>query len=87
MASLRKVLDAVLTGRSDGNIRFESVRRLLRAIGFSERVSGDHHIFSHPRVVEIVNIQPLRGGKAKNYQVKQVRQIISKYALELGDNA
>jgi hypothetical protein len=39
-------------------------------------------IFSHgTNVVEILNIQP-KQGKAKPYQVKQVREIIVRYKLE-----
>jgi len=41
---------------------------------------GSHRIFYKEGVEEIINIQP-KGGKAKPYQVKQVRQIISKYKL------
>ena len=84
MASTRKVLAAILSGRSDANLRFESVTRLLKSLGFSEHIRGDHHIFSHERVVEIINLQPLRGGKAKAYQVKQVRQMITKYGMTSG---
>jgi hypothetical protein len=32
-------------------------------------------------VEEILNLQPKTGGKAKPYQVKQVRQLIIKYRL------
>ena len=41
---------------------------------------GSHHIFSRDGVSEILNLQP-RGGKAKPYQVKQVRSVILKYRL------
>lgn len=34
------------------------------------------------QVAEIVNIQPL-GSKAKAYQVKQVRDLILKYQLDI----
>ncbi len=50
-------------------------------MGFDERVKGDHHIFSKPGVAEIVNLQPLRDGMAKAYQVRQVRSLILKYKL------
>jgi len=53
---------------------------LLNALGFSERIKGDHFIYSKIGVAEIVNLQPL-GGKAKAYQVKQVRNLILKYKL------
>jgi len=44
------------------------------------RVRGDHHIFAKENVEEILNLQP-KGGKAKPYQVKQVRSVILKYKL------
>ena len=37
-------------------------------------------------VEEILNLQPLRDGKAKSYQVKQVREVILKYRLHRGTN-
>jgi hypothetical protein len=81
MASLKKVFATLLAGRSDANVRFTDVRRILLALGFDERVTGGHQIFSRQDIVEIINLQPLKGGKAKAYQVKQVRQLITKYAL------
>ena len=53
---------------------------MLNNLGFSERVRGSHHIFSKTGVEEIINLQP-KGGKAKPYQVKQVRHVILKYRL------
>jgi hypothetical protein len=43
----------------------------LSALDFTERIRGDHHIFSKPGVAEILNLQP-RGSLAKPYQAKQV---------------
>jgi predicted RNA binding protein YcfA (HicA-like mRNA interferase family) len=57
------------------------MRKLLNDLGFSERIKGDHHIFYKDGIEEIINLQPLRDGKAKAYQVKQVRRIILKYKL------
>jgi hypothetical protein len=56
----------VLLGRSDANLSFADLRQLLMALGFSERIRGDHHIFTKDGVAEIVNIQPV-GSKAKAY--------------------
>lgn len=83
MASLRKSFDAILGGRSDANVRFNELRRVVLALGFQERIRGDHYIYSRQDVDEIINIQPLGGGKAKPYQVKQVRQLIVRYRLGL----
>ena len=75
----RKTLDKVLSGLADKNIRFQDLIKLLNNFGFSKRVKGDHHIFYREGVEEIINLQPLKDGKAKAYQVKQVREIIVKY--------
>ena len=80
MARPKKVLEAVLRGQSDANIPFSDLCSLLIALGFSERVRGDHHIFFREGGEEILNLQP-RGGKAKVYQVKQVRAVILEYRL------
>ena len=74
-----KILNRVLKGLSDKNIRFKDLSKLIKDLGFSERTRGDHHIFSKEGVEEIINLQPLRDGKAKAYQVKQVRMIVLKY--------
>ena len=85
MASLQKLLDKVLSARSDANIKFADLRKLLSVLGFDERIKGDHHIFTREGVQEILNLQPIKGGKAKPYQVKQARNVITKYKLGLED--
>jgi predicted RNA binding protein YcfA (HicA-like mRNA interferase family) len=49
-------------------------------LGFEERVKGSHHIYFKDGIDEIINLQP-SNGKAKPYQVKQVRELIIKYKL------
>ena len=75
----KKVLDKVLKGLSDKNIKFQDLSKLLSDFGFSKRTKGDHHIFFKEGVLEIINLQPLKDGKAKAYQVRQVRRIFLKY--------
>ena len=53
---------------------------LLKRLGFSERIRGDHYIFTRDGVAEILNLQPV-GHSAKAYQVKQVRKVIVQYKL------
>lgn len=48
-----------------------------------ERIRGDHHIFTRDGIAEILNLQP-REGKAKPYQVKQVRGVLTTYGLAGG---
>lgn len=81
MSEHEKLLLRILRGTSDANIPFDGMRILMRSFGFEERVRGSHHIFSRQGVAEILNLQPKAGGKAKPYQVKQVRQVILKYCL------
>jgi len=81
VATHDKLIRQILAGGSDANIRFESLCQMLRSLGFRERIRGDHHIFGREGVVEILNLQPLPSGKAKAYQVKQVRNVIVRYKL------
>lgn len=81
--SKNKVLDKVLSGANDSNIRFHDLIKLLLEYGFYERIKGDHYIFTKDNVDEIVNLQPLKDGKAKSYQVRQVRDLFLKYKFHL----
>ena len=80
MGKTEKTLQQILRGASDANVSFKDLCNLLKRLGFSERVRGDHFIFTKTDVEEILNLQPI-GAKAKAYQVKQVRNIILKYKL------
>jgi hypothetical protein len=80
----KRLLENVLSGRSDANIPFEDLISSLQQLGFSERMKGDHHILWKRNVAEIINLQP-KGSKAKPYQVRQVRRILLKYRLGSDD--
>lgn len=80
MASQDKLLIQILRGTSDANIPFKKMCKLLRNLGFDERIRGSHHIFTKEGVDEILNLQS-KGSKVKPYQVKQVRNIILNYKL------
>jgi hypothetical protein len=80
MSKQEKILKKILGGLADKNIAFRDLRNLLKRLDFSERIKGDHYIFSKDGVEEILNLQP-KGSKAKPYQVKQVRDLILKYEL------
>ncbi|MBD2426049.1 type II toxin-antitoxin system HicA family toxin [Phormidium sp. FACHB-1136] len=80
MTQQDKLLAKILRGTSDANIPFDSLCQLLQTLGFDERIRGSHHIFSKDDIEEILNLQP-KQGKAKAYQVKQVRNLILKYRL------
>ncbi len=80
MGKYEKLLQRILAGTSDNNIKFSELCQLLKKLGFSERVRGDHYILTKDNIEEIINIQP-KGSKAKGYQVKQIRNLIVKYGL------
>ena len=84
MSKISKIEIQILSGRSDANIDFTDLRRLLNKFGFDERIKSSHYIFTKEGIEEIINIQPI-GSKAKAYQVKQVRNLILKYKLGASD--
>jgi hypothetical protein len=63
----------ILSGSSDANIDFAALVQLLLRLGFKLRDD----------IPEILNLQA-RDGKAKPYQVKQVRHIITQHGLAGG---
>ena len=81
MTQKKKILDKILSGTSDSNIQFNKLCSLLDELGFSQRIRGDHFIFYKDGVEEIINIQALKNGKAKAYQVKQIRNLILEYNM------
>ena len=84
MGKHEKLVQKILSGRQDTSINFSEAVTLLQAFGFSLRVHGSHHIFDQDGIDELINIQP-KGSKAKAYQIKQIRDLILKYRLEVKD--
>lgn len=80
----RKTLDRILGGSR--NISFADMRGLVEAFGFTlSRISGSHHIFDHPEVPTLVNLQEI-GGQAKPYQIRQFLKLVEEYNLRMEDN-
>ncbi len=80
MGSIDKIIEKVLSGKSDRNIDFSDFRKFILYFEFKERIKGSHHVYTKPGIREVINIQPL-GNLSKAYQVKQVRNLIIKYNL------
>ena len=81
---LRKLLAKALSGSKD--IRFSEASALAVGFGFTlARVSGSHHIYAHPDIPELVNLQDV-AGKAKPYQIKQLLKLVERYNLTLEDD-
>lgn len=65
------------------NIRFRDAQRLAEGFGFRLiRVRGAHHIYRHPDLPAIINLQEVR-GEAKAYQIRQLLVLVERYRLSL----
>lgn len=84
MSTNEKILQEIKSGFRDKNIKFTDLQKILILLGFQCRIVGDHFIYYKDNISEIINIQP-DGNKAKAYQVKQIRNIILHYKLEVRD--
>jgi predicted RNA binding protein YcfA (HicA-like mRNA interferase family) len=79
----RKLLEKILAGSK--NIRFTEATALAEAYGFRlDRINGSHHIFVHPNIPELINLQDVK-GKAKPYQLKQLLSVIEQHNLQMED--
>jgi predicted RNA binding protein YcfA (HicA-like mRNA interferase family) len=66
---------------------FSEMTTLVEAFGFRlSRVKGSHHVFAHPEVRELINLQDVN-GKAKPYQVRQFLRLVERYNLTLEDES
>ncbi|HLA28036.1 MAG TPA: type II toxin-antitoxin system HicA family toxin [Syntrophales bacterium] len=64
----RKILQKIRAGSK--NIRFSDMIELVEGFGFRlSRTDGSHHIFVHPDIPELVNLQEVK-GQAKPYQTR-----------------
>lgn len=79
----RKLLQKILT--SSQNVNFNDMVNLVEAFGFRlSRVKGSHHIYVHPEVTELINLQEVK-GQAKAYQIRQFLKIVERYDLEISE--
>lgn len=78
----RRLLRRIASGAVH-NVAFNDLTDLVQAMGFSEtRTSGSHHIFNHPDIPGLLNLQDVR-GEAKPYQVRQFVRLVERYNLSL----
>ena len=81
MSKAEKLYERLTAGRNDANFPFDDLCTLLTKLGYSGRKTrGSHIIFQ--RGSSFLNLQPSAGGKAKAYQVRQVRQELQKLNLK-----
>ena len=76
-----KLLRKLLSGSK--NIRFSEIQSAAELFGFRlDRIKGSHHIYVHPDISELLNLQNVK-GKAKSYQVKQFLTLVERYNLHM----
>jgi predicted RNA binding protein YcfA (HicA-like mRNA interferase family) len=67
------------------NVAFGDLCALAKALGFElRRVSGSHHVFAHPDIPQLINLQSVH-GQAKPYQIRQLVRLVERYDLRLKD--
>jgi len=58
----RRALLRRLSRGALNNVSFAEVMNLAQGFGFQlSRVSGSHHILTHPDIAELLNLQDVRG--------------------------
>lgn len=82
----RRLLFLRILNRSR-NVAFGDMVNLIQSFGFRlSRTRGSHHIFTHPDIPELLNLQEM-GGQAKPYQIRQFLKLVERYNLRLEDEA
>lgn len=81
MPDPEKTKTALLDPAKDHGHHFADVIRFLETSGWKKRIKGSHHIFTHVGVPVLLNLQPESNGKAKGYQMRQVRQTLIRFNL------
>jgi len=77
----KKVYEAVISGKADNNIKYSDLQNLIIDLGFEfQRQNGSHEIYCNKTIKKSLNIQK-DSGKAKAYQIRQLRAMINKYGL------
>jgi predicted RNA binding protein YcfA (HicA-like mRNA interferase family) len=76
-----KTKAALLEASKDHGHRFDDVVHFLQSAGWKLRVKGGHRIFTRSGVPILLNLQPEKDGKAKAYQIRQIRRALIQFNL------
>ena len=81
MTKFEKLYELIIRNNQATNIAFSDLQYFVRHLGFSEKnINGDHFTYKMEGVREKINLQQ-NGKDAKQYQVRQVRNIVLAYML------
>ena len=83
MSKWAKFWETLVGGQSDNNIPYDALVAYLERLGWEMTSAGtSHRVYKHSQVSVNINVQSRKDGKAKSYQVKQVRQALDLYVGE-----
>jgi hypothetical protein len=81
VSKVEKLFEKLVSAQNDANFPFNDLCTLLTKLGYTMRkTKGSHIIFQ--RGSSFLNLQPSTDGKAKTYQVRQVREELQKLNLK-----
>ncbi|MEY2520580.1 MAG: hypothetical protein QOF24_2339 [Verrucomicrobiota bacterium] len=71
-----------MSGSADANISFADLCGLVQSTGFTQKETKRHtNQYFREGIPDLINLQPAKDGKAKPYQVRQVRRLFKNYSL------
>ena len=73
MSKADKIFEKLMGGQGDASFSFDELCTLLARLGYTARTTKGSHIIFQREGGSFLNLQPGHGGKAKSYQVRQVR--------------
>jgi predicted RNA binding protein YcfA (HicA-like mRNA interferase family) len=80
MSRQEKILERLKDFQRDNGWNFDDLCGVLTGMGFEMRIAGSHHFFRRADLPDALNLQP-QGGRAKSYQVRQVRKVLEANGL------
>jgi predicted RNA binding protein YcfA (HicA-like mRNA interferase family) len=79
----RKKLLGRLSRGDVRNVAFRDMVNLVQGFGFRlDRIQGSHHVFRHPSIREMLNLQEV-DAEAKPYQIRQFLRLVERHNLLL----
>ncbi len=78
MSKHAKLIDKILDKNRTNNVTYDELCECVLAIGWQmkTRKGTSHVVYWHAECVDLLNLQEGSNGKAKPFQVKQVRNSI-----------
>ena len=73
MSKADRIFEKLMGGQGDASFSYDELCTLLARLGYTASTTKGSHIIFQRAGGSFLNLQPGHGGKAKSYQVRQVR--------------